>query len=131
MTDLEKLKERVREAREALELADAGTKNGTVCVTEHGLRRLLRLAAKVFPLVHQLRLYTCGKEVPPHMFGLYAGECTPEILAEMGNESSTIWCEGTLVMSRLFVEDGKVYAHPDEEVDAAGIPPWEKSESTP
>ncbi|MDY6810955.1 MAG: hypothetical protein SW127_18400 [Actinomycetota bacterium] len=92
----------------------------TVLVTAYGLRRLLRFVANVQPLLIQTAV--------PDMAECYRDALTPEKIRTMLNESCKIWCEGDLVMSRLFVTtDGKaVIAHKDPEVDAAGIPPWEQ-----
>ena len=92
--------------------------DGTIRVTVHGIRRLLRLAKKVFPVAFVME----SKDA--EVAELYAEQCSPEVLREMMNESSSIWCEDDLVMSRLFVaNDGTPIAHKDAEIDARGIPP--------
>lgn len=90
----------------------------TITVTVHGLRRLLRVARQSqFVVMHAI----LGKKTD-----LYADDNTPGRLASLANELSKIWCEDDVVMSRLFVtDDGKACAHPDKEIDDAGIPPWE------
>lgn len=96
---------------------------GVVLVTEHGLRRLLRLAAEVFPLA-MVQLFKDSEDVQK----LYAAHLEPQKLRTTIDEASSIWCEHNLVMSRLFIaKDGKTaIAHKDKEVDDASIPPWEK-----
>lgn len=99
--------------------SDARPKDDTVRVTCHGLRRLLRLAARAQTVATGAIVNT---DAPP--------EETRTKLVEIMREASTIWCEGDLVMSRLFVDDeGNAIAHCDKEVDEASIPPWEKEES--
>lgn len=89
----------------------------TITVTVHGLRRLLRLANEVFPLAMHI--------IEPND----AWKVTEENLHKALRESSSMWCDGELVMSRLFVtDDGKVIAHPNEDVDAKSIFPWEKKQ---
>jgi hypothetical protein len=102
--------------------SDAKPKEETIRVTVHGLRRLLRIAAKAWPFAMlQLASNADLKE-------MYAGEVSPEKVSEFLNELSSVWCEGELVISRLFVtDDGKAIAHSDEEIDAKGKAPWEEA----
>lgn len=94
----------------------------TVTVTAHGLRRLLRLASQCQRFA--LAAAVSDEKVFPAPSG--------KELAAILNETSSVWCEGDLVMSRLFVTaDGKAIAHCDEEVDAASVPPWEKPAAAP
>lgn len=96
--------------------------NETIIVTAHGLRRLLRFVSDA----QRVCAWAAYRD-HPRMAELYASEATQEKCAKLFRESATIFCEGSLVMSRLFVtRDGKVIAHKDDEVDAAGIPPWER-----
>lgn len=95
--------------------------DGTVRVTEHGLRRLLRIAAKAWPVVSYLAHAKC-----PEMQECYVRDVEPKKLAALLNELSSIFCEGDLVMSRLLVTpNGEAIRHKDHEVDEKGIPPWE------
>ena len=93
----------------------------TITVTVHGLRRLLRIAQRAYGISahHLLR---------EHNDNLYANCCTPEKLRALMNETSSIWCEGNLVMSRLFVtEDGKEIRHYNDDVDEGSAAPWSQS----
>lgn len=106
---------------------------GTVLVTEHGLRRLLRLAKRAWGIGKYANLKSLPAETQAElskigMDKLYDRDVEPEKMAAFLNECCTIFCEGDLVMSRLFVdEQGRAIAHQDEEVDEASIPPWEKT----
>lgn len=94
---------------------------GQILVTEDGLRRLLRFASKVWPTL----MCTSLRDLPADMIEPWKRGLEKERLTELLNESSAIFCEGSLVMSRLFVsEDGRPVAHPDEEVDAAAVAAW-------
>ena len=91
----------------------------TISVTVNGLRRLLRIAHEAQGMAGHLMLDGAND--------LYASAATPEKAGALFRELSTVWCEDSLVMSRLFVtEDGKAVAHHDPEVDSAGIAPWER-----
>ncbi len=91
--------------------------DGTIRVTEHGLRRLLRIASQVYPHV-AMNAYEGIAELRQ----MYAEEVNREAAVKLLNELSSIWCEGDLVMSRLFVdEQGRPIAHKDAEVDAAAV----------
>lgn len=94
----------------------------TIRVTVHGLRRLLRIAAKAYPYVATQCFSGKAKEI-------YAKEFTRDGAWALLNELSSVFCEGDLVMSRLFVTpDGKAVAHQDEEIDRDSMAPWEKDE---
>ena len=57
---------------------------------------------------------------------IYEQEATQVSAIELLNEISTVWCEGDLVMSRLFIDkEGNAVAHPNKEIDDCSIPPWE------
>mgnify|MGYP006921349888 CR=1 FL=1 len=106
--------------------------DGTIRVTEYGLKRLLRLAAKVYPYVQARRWdglvpdEVHNSEPLKGVREMYEKQITPEKTVDLINELCTIFCEGDLVMSRLFVDaDGHPFAHKDDEVDAASVPPSE------
>lgn len=83
-----------------------------VTVTAHGLRRLLRFVADV--QAEDFDRVARG-EIPK-------GEKDRDQLTKRMNQGSTIFCEGDLVVSRLFVDgDGREIRHPDDEVDAAAL----------
>lgn len=102
-------------------LWDDARRKGTVLVTEHGLRRLLRL-------VKQSQAILMFHTMKPSGDNPWAEDVAFDKIAPLARESASIFCEGSLVMSRLFVTpDGAAIAHPDEEVDSASIPPWERA----
>lgn len=83
---------------------------GTVLVTENGLRRLLRLVSKVQGPLMAMAI--------PQAKDTFMHDTTEKDLLELVNESSGIFCEGSLVMSRLFVDEkGRVVVHANPEVD--------------
>lgn len=96
-------------------------KDEIVKVSAHGLRRLLRAASQSYAFVAS----SIGS---PDISELYKDRVTPEKARALLGELSTIWCEGELVMSRLFVtENGELVAHKDAEVDDAGTAPWDRT----
>jgi len=110
-------------ARWAWSDARPGDGKEVITVTVHGLRRLLRIASLAWPFAaHLLYSGNPGYDADP----IYAEKVNMARAAELANELSSIWCEGNLVMSRLFVsEDGKAIVHPDKEVDDKSKFPWE------
>lgn len=102
----------------------------TVLVTAHGLRRLLRLASDAFAFAMFALIEETNKPLPDDkkIENIYREQVAREKATSLLNESSSVFCEGHLVMSRLFVDkDGNALAHKDETVDQASIPPWEKT----
>lgn len=86
---------------------------GTVVVTEDGLRRLLRLVSKMQGCLMYLALGGT-----PDLRETFMRDLTDVELRKMLNDSSGIFCEGNLVVSRLFVDaDGCAIAHSNPEVD--------------
>ena len=86
-----------------------------ITVTAHGLRRLLRLIARIAAADIKSVLDALDKGPPDGPFMVPRQD-------ELMNEASSIHCEGDLVVSRLFVsEDGREIRHPEEEVDATAV----------
>jgi len=110
----------VHGAREWVWSDEQPPEGDTITVTVHGLRRLLRIASQAYGVAAHHLLREQGDD-------LYADRCTPEKLRALMNETSSIWCEGNLVMSRLFVtEDGKEIRHYNDDVDDGSAAPWAK-----
>lgn len=96
--------------------------NEIVRVTAHGLRRLLRIALKA----QQIAGWAAFRE-HPDAASVFADGATPEKCRDLFQQTAAVWCEGNLVMSRLFVDkDGRAIRHKDGEVDEASIAPWER-----
>lgn len=90
---------------------------GTLTVTEDGLRRLLRLISNS----HGVLFFSLFRD-KPELAEAWKYDVTSENLQKLLDESSKIFCEGSLVMSRLFVDgEGRAVAHPDEEVDKSAV----------
>lgn len=90
----------------------------TVVVTAHGLRRLLRATHASLGVV--FAAFHGGDDE-------FDERLERENLVPLMKELCTMWCEDEIVMSRLFVDDeGRAIRHQDDDVDAAGIPPWER-----
>lgn len=103
-------------------LSDDRPKEETIMVTAHGLRRLLRIARMAQGLAF-FSIYKpeSGIRNPFAEFG------TPENISELMNKTTAVWCEGDLVMSRLFVaQDGQAVRHPNPEIDCESVEPWNR-----
>lgn len=102
----------------------------TITVSEWGLRRLLRFVYATQAKIDDDR-FAAVKD------GKTIEASAPEIRehfkrwGDLYRQACSIFCEGDLVMSRLFVtEDGSVAAHHDEDIDEFGIPPHERAPNT-
>ena len=74
-----------------------GPLEGNITVTREGLRRLLAIAFDHWELA--FACYTQGQPMAMH-----AERLKRNSLAAALNTSAAVWCEGKLIMSRLFVD---------------------------